>query len=304
MSEKFEDLDVYGILGIEQTATVEEVKKAYRKKALKCHPDKNPDNPKAAEEFQQLSRVLEILIDESARAAYDKVINSKKAAKLRHRALDSRRKKFKEDLEARERAADSRFKSSYSEKSDEEKLKDAIERLRKEGSKQLQEEIELVQKQIAEELLKSNPSVGGSSGKKIKVRWTAAKDDDKNGGYNEENLKRIFTKYGDIEVVIVSKKKKGSALVEFTQSGPASNAEKYENGFPENPLRIEMIDKVPEVSTPLPRQEPNHLSKNTSNPKSTSINTDFESLVMRQMRQAEERKRLIEQLQKEEEENN
>lgn len=44
-----------------------QVKKAYRKKALKCHPDKNPDNPKAAELFHQLTRALEILTDESAR---------------------------------------------------------------------------------------------------------------------------------------------------------------------------------------------------------------------------------------------
>lgn len=109
------------------------VKKAYRKKALTCHPDKNPDNPRAAELFHQLSKALEILIDESARvsmisflglliwkwhwtctkiqsatslqAAYDKVLNGKKAAKLRHRELDEKRKKLKEDLEAREKVA-------------------------------------------------------------------------------------------------------------------------------------------------------------------------------------------------------
>jgi DnaJ family protein C protein 17 len=45
------------------------VKKAYRKKALACHPDKNPDNPKAAELFHQLSKALEILTDASARVS-------------------------------------------------------------------------------------------------------------------------------------------------------------------------------------------------------------------------------------------
>jgi len=44
-----------------------QIKKAYRKKALSCHPDKNPDNPKAAELFHELANALEILIDESAR---------------------------------------------------------------------------------------------------------------------------------------------------------------------------------------------------------------------------------------------
>ncbi|GIY91532.1 dnaJ homolog subfamily C member 17 [Caerostris extrusa] len=70
-------------------------KKAYRKKALTCHPDKNPDNPKAAELFQQLSRALEVLTDKAARAAYDKVLNARKAAKIRHRELDGKRKKLK-----------------------------------------------------------------------------------------------------------------------------------------------------------------------------------------------------------------
>lgn len=47
-----------------------QIKTAYRKKALSCHPDKNPDNPKAAELFNQLTRVLEILTDESARVSF------------------------------------------------------------------------------------------------------------------------------------------------------------------------------------------------------------------------------------------
>ena len=45
----------------------------YRKKALKCHPDKNPDDPNAANTFHVLSKALEILTDAPARAAYDKV---------------------------------------------------------------------------------------------------------------------------------------------------------------------------------------------------------------------------------------
>lgn len=44
-----------------------QIKRAYRKKALKCHPDKNPDDPKAAETFNQLSKALEILCDKEAR---------------------------------------------------------------------------------------------------------------------------------------------------------------------------------------------------------------------------------------------
>lgn len=40
-----------------------QIRKAYRKRALECHPDKNPDNPAAAEEFDRLKKILEILLD-------------------------------------------------------------------------------------------------------------------------------------------------------------------------------------------------------------------------------------------------
>ncbi|KYN02990.1 DnaJ like protein subfamily C member 17 [Cyphomyrmex costatus] len=78
------------------------IKKAYRKKALTCHPDKNPDNPRAAELFQELSRVLEILTDTNARVTYDQAIAARKQAKERVRQFDAKRKKLKEDLKTRE----------------------------------------------------------------------------------------------------------------------------------------------------------------------------------------------------------
>lgn len=50
-------MDLYGLLEILSDASDKDIKSAYRKKALKCHPDKNPDNPKAAHLFQQLTDV-------------------------------------------------------------------------------------------------------------------------------------------------------------------------------------------------------------------------------------------------------
>lgn len=47
---------------------------AYRKLALVKHPDKNPDNPKAADEFQQLQRAYDLLLDKEARAALDQLL--------------------------------------------------------------------------------------------------------------------------------------------------------------------------------------------------------------------------------------
>lgn len=65
-----------------------------------------------------------ICIFSSYQAAYDRVLNAKKAAKLRHRELDSKRQKLKEELEARERQAEESAKQyrSFTSKTDEEKL--------------------------------------------------------------------------------------------------------------------------------------------------------------------------------------
>nr|AAH65618.1 Dnajc17 protein [Danio rerio] len=74
------EMDLYALLGVESTSTEKQIKKAYRQRALSCHPDKNPDNPKAAELFHQLSQALEVLTDAAAKAAYDKVRAAKKAS--------------------------------------------------------------------------------------------------------------------------------------------------------------------------------------------------------------------------------
>lgn len=64
--------DFYKILGVRRDATVNEVKKAYRKLAKKWHPDMNKDDPKAAERFQDLGAAYEVLSDEEKRKTYDR----------------------------------------------------------------------------------------------------------------------------------------------------------------------------------------------------------------------------------------
>ena len=63
--------DFYEILGVNRDANDDEIKKAYRKLAMKYHPDRNPDNPKAEEQFKEAKEAYEILSDSNKRAAYD-----------------------------------------------------------------------------------------------------------------------------------------------------------------------------------------------------------------------------------------
>ena len=63
--------DYYEVLGVSKTADEREIKKAYKRLAMKYHPDRNPDDAEALEKFKEVKEAYEILTDEQKRAAYD-----------------------------------------------------------------------------------------------------------------------------------------------------------------------------------------------------------------------------------------
>uniref|UniRef100_A0A8C9XUR7 DnaJ homolog subfamily C member 17 n=1 Tax=Sander lucioperca TaxID=283035 RepID=A0A8C9XUR7_SANLU len=283
-------MDLYGLLGIESTATTKEIKKAYRQKALTCHPDKNPDNPKAVELFHQLSQALEVLTDAAAKAAYDKICTAKKRAEERTRKLDDKRKKIKLDLEAREQQAEAQ---SQEEVQNTRTLEEEIARLREEGSRQLEEEQRLIREQIQREREEQQLQTGVyNSGvercsksnvtPKLKLKWKCKKDDETNGGYSQDILFRLLQKVHILKI-------KSLFHNEL--------ATKNESGLSENPLKISWLEGQPEVIAPA--SQPGQFMSLQG---ALSNERDYESVVMMRMRQAAERQKLIEQLQREDDE--
>jgi len=65
--------DYYNVLGVKKTATQDEIKKSYRKLALKYHPDKNKDNKEAEEKFKEINEANEVLSDKDKRKKYDEL---------------------------------------------------------------------------------------------------------------------------------------------------------------------------------------------------------------------------------------
>jgi len=63
--------DYYEVLGVDRSASDQEVKKAYRKLAMKYHPDRNPDDADADSKFKEATEAYDVLMDKDKRAAYD-----------------------------------------------------------------------------------------------------------------------------------------------------------------------------------------------------------------------------------------
>uniref|UniRef100_A0A8B9QSP7 DnaJ heat shock protein family (Hsp40) member C17 n=1 Tax=Anas platyrhynchos TaxID=8839 RepID=A0A8B9QSP7_ANAPL len=264
-----------------------QIKKAYRQKALTCHPDKNPDNPR-----------LSFFFHVALCAAYDKVRKAKKQAAERTQKLDEKRKKVKLDLEAREREAQTRD-SEEEEIRITRTLEQEIIRLREEGSRQLEEQQRLIREQIRlerEQRIQGNGAEGRIT-PKLKLKWKCRKEDETGGGYSKDVLLRILQKYGDVLNLLISSRKTGSAVVEFATVKAAEMAVKNEVGLTNNPLKISWLEGQPQ-NNPMSQPHPPD-SKSFA---SVVSERDYESLVMMRMRQAAERQQLIEQLKREDEE--
>ncbi|CAJ1967509.1 unnamed protein product [Sphenostylis stenocarpa] len=116
-----DEYNLYQALGVERTASQQEIKKAYYKLALRLHPDKNPNDEEAKAKFQQLQHVISILGDEEKRAVYDQtgcIDDAELAGDVVQNLKEYFRAMYKKVTEADIEEFEANYRGSDSEKND------------------------------------------------------------------------------------------------------------------------------------------------------------------------------------------
>ncbi|KAK9829194.1 hypothetical protein WJX72_004437 [[Myrmecia] bisecta] len=332
-------INPYAVLGLDKGpySTDAEIKKAYRLLALQKHPDKNRDNPQAANEFSQLQRAYELLSDAQARSAVDNLHRAQSAQRDRQAGRSAKRQQMQQDLERREQAWSSERNEETTARA---RLKVELERLRHEAAeRQAQLEQQQKQQQAAAAASSNSPGLPSEHVQRtLKVSW-----DKKAGDYTAEAIREALGVHGQVEDVVVrqgKKKSRGSALVTMASLPAARAAATSVHGNLNNPLLVLPVSKVAPDAVPspsaghhaasvaakrfsaeqsfsgslfpsagaatfssFPAVQPRSSIARTAGPQPSTASRDFESVTLMKMRQAAERTRAIAQMQEEEEDN-
>ena len=144
-SEK--DIDLYDLLGVDALTPKEDIHRAWRKRSLKYHPDKAGD-AFDADKWELFERARDILSDPNARARYDASAKAKLLRKQEREAMNKERKRFADDLEARENA----HRDQQMAKEQSEKYAMNKERERLAEAQRMREEEKLRQESAAQEV--------------------------------------------------------------------------------------------------------------------------------------------------------
>lgn len=207
------DQNYYELLNVELNATSQEIAKAFRRKALIYHPDKvDAGNHDAAEKFISLSDAYECLMDADARAAYDQCIQKEINLKLRRARAEPVRNKYREDLEKREKAAESmEYAQGHA------ALRAEVDRLRRDGLETL------LKAQIERQSAIEKASAHLCPVHTLKLRWKRKKYN-----YSDAQIREIFGRYGRIRQ-LKTFPELGKAYLLYFQPADAESASNTEH---------------------------------------------------------------------------
>lgn len=188
--------DFYQLLGVDILAESGEIKSQYRKTSLKYHPDRNPDNKQAAEQFILLGIARDILIDPTLKAIYDRERKLRVEREEEKNRLGAQRRKLVDDLEEAERRGATALKRQREEATEREQT---IARLAEEGRKQREAHQEKINKQRQDEELKAQID------RSVKVRF---RREGQAATWDKDIMMSMFERYGQIDTVVMGSDKK------------------------------------------------------------------------------------------------
>ncbi|KAG6821449.1 hypothetical protein H0H93_010173 [Arthromyces matolae] len=228
------EVNPYELLDIKVEATEQEIRTAYRKRSLKVHPDRNPNNPDAARKFHELTQASELLLDPLRRLALDAKLRLKQARDERHKKFDHKRKNMVEELEARERDFKKRKQEQEKEEikrwHETEEIKDQGRKLREEKERELREREQKKRafEEAQDDELDAPPL--GSTDTTIRLKYNLKSRPELT---TPDSIAKALAQFGqiDTESIVLSLKaskkaadkppKFGTALVPFKQIGDA-----------------------------------------------------------------------------------
>ena len=262
-------LDLYELLAVAETCSLQELTTGFRKKALTCHPDKFPNDEPKKEMFLLIKKALELLTDKAARNAYDSCRKQKKIHEERLSQMDATRKKFKQTLEKNEQRASKAYPTPTGQ-SCTDKLRAEVERIRQEGSRLVVEELERLHREFQED--KPQPAASGTI--HLIIRFIS-----NTSGYTDEELQSVFQKYGEISTIVNKGSKR--ALIEFN-SDHISQFIENEKGLDGRPFASVRIQKPIDATSPTSSSRPAKKPAVTIDLTKPDFE-DFEAMILRKM---------------------